>query len=89
MSFLTYTLHAVHLDEGWVQPVMQVLLVQGLTPEQRESVVKGPNHDGPHLTNAVKFVAAKVTREGEKRGILSALGGFVDPRLDGHADPAR
>lgn len=70
----------------------QVMLVQGLTAAMREDVFRGPHHaqdGGLHLLNALKFVAARFSREqGDKRGVLGALGGAWDPELDG-GEPQR
>ncbi len=62
----------------------QVVLVEGLTPAARDAVLRGPHHEGgAHLLSALKFVAARYSREGEKRGVLGALGGPWDPDMDG------
>lgn len=68
---------------------VQVLVAQGLSSSQRDAIIRGAHNEaGTHLANALKFIAAKVTREGERHGVLCALGGPWDPQLDG-GDPAR
>lgn len=78
----------------------QVLLLQGLSASARADVLLGPHHEGGvHLINALKFVAARYTRQllpaeeggrerDKPRGVLGALGGQWDPVLDG-GDPNR
>lgn len=76
----------------------QVLLLEGITSEVREALSKlsdasgatgGDPLNAPSVLRSLKFVAARMSSEGDKRGVMAAFGGDMDPSLDGKADPSR
>lgn len=63
--------------------VVKVVLLQGLSQAERDALAKGPHKEGgAHMVHSLKFVTARIIKDG-RSGVLGALGGAVDPQLDG------
>jgi hypothetical protein len=73
-------------EGGTAQHVARVLILQGLSPADRDAILRGPHHEGgAHMVHSLKFVTMRVV-EGTRRGAVSALGGPWSAELDG-GDP--
>jgi len=73
----------------------KVVLLSGLNEEDQHAILSkhssasspSTSGDSDHLSCRLKFVVARAERAGIKSGIF-ALGGRVDPTLDGNPDPS-